>query len=534
MNKQSNAPNHDNQSVSISVLWILLTLALFTAFYLNVHTVPLFDLDEGAFSEATRDMLERGDYIATYLYGQPRYDKPILIYWLQSISVSALGLNEFALRLPSSISATLWILLIYFFMQRINGTPIALMSAIIGATTVSVVIIGKAATADAALNLFITGAMFSIFLYYRERQFYWILLAFLMMGLGFLTKGPVALVIPFLTSFVFFLIQGEWRTWLKAALNPAGILLMLIIVLPWYLAITWREGPGFITGFFLEHNLGRFNEPMEGHSGPIYFYLPVTLFILIPYSILLIYGLWRLRFQLKSDLARFILIWFMVVFIIFSLAATKLPHYMIYGITPLFILMALTLHNIKNSLFNSFILIFPSFFIVGLLLSFPYLITLSLQQVNDDWIQLVLQDHQQHFNIQWFIYFGALLFSIFAFIFLRKIQLCYRIFIIGIGLNIGIATLLLPVVAEVQQGPIKAAGLAAQNLPYTIVMWRMNNPSFNIYAQRGTERREPNPGEVAVTKQSSLELLDYYEILYSHRGTVLVRRLFSPEEHLHR
>ena len=89
-------------------LYILLGACVVAGFFINIHAVPLFDLDEGAFSEATREMFVRGDFISPYLNGAPRYDKPVLIHWLQAASVWTLGLNEFALRLPSALAATLW------------------------------------------------------------------------------------------------------------------------------------------------------------------------------------------------------------------------------------------------------------------------------------------------------------------------------------------------------------------------------------------------------------------------------------------
>ena len=79
-------------------LYILFAACVVAGFFINIHAVPLFDLDEGAFSEATREMFVRGDFISPYLNGAPRYDKPVLIHWLQAASVWTLGLNEFALR----------------------------------------------------------------------------------------------------------------------------------------------------------------------------------------------------------------------------------------------------------------------------------------------------------------------------------------------------------------------------------------------------------------------------------------------------
>ena len=83
-------------------LYGLLALALFVGFFLQLGSVPLFDVDEGAFGQATREMFLRGDFLSTSLNGQPRYDKPILSYWLQAASIAAFGVDEFAFRLPSA------------------------------------------------------------------------------------------------------------------------------------------------------------------------------------------------------------------------------------------------------------------------------------------------------------------------------------------------------------------------------------------------------------------------------------------------
>ena len=86
---------------------LLILLLITVSFFVNLGGWPLFDVDEGAFSAATKHLVDSGDYVTPYLYGEPRFDKPILIYWLQGISISAFGFNEFALRLPSALSLSL-------------------------------------------------------------------------------------------------------------------------------------------------------------------------------------------------------------------------------------------------------------------------------------------------------------------------------------------------------------------------------------------------------------------------------------------
>ena len=126
--------------------WLLagiVGIGILLSFFLGLGAVPLFDLDEGAFSEATREMLLRGDYISTFLNGQPRYDKPILIYWLQAVSVLVFGTTEFAFRLPSALCATAWVVLVFLFVRRVRDTRTGLLAAGFTATAAGITVIGR-------------------------------------------------------------------------------------------------------------------------------------------------------------------------------------------------------------------------------------------------------------------------------------------------------------------------------------------------------------------------------------------------------
>ena len=142
-----------------------LCAAIFVSFFMGLGSAPLFDKDEGAFCEATREMLESGNYLMTYLNYEPRYDKPILIYWFQALSAKLLGLNEFALRLPSAIAAAAWALVMYRFTRHTFDVRKAFLATFLMVTAVQVTIIGKAAIADAVLNCFIAITMFGIWRY---------------------------------------------------------------------------------------------------------------------------------------------------------------------------------------------------------------------------------------------------------------------------------------------------------------------------------------------------------------------------------
>lgn len=261
---------------------LILAFLCIVSFYAWTGSVPLFDVDEGAFSEATREMLKSRNYLTTYLNGEPRFDKPILIYWLQLASISFFGINEFAFRLPSALASTLWAASIYLFAGRVLDRRAGFIAAAAMIPTLQITMIAKAAIADALLNSMLAISMFSIFLYYKERQQRFVLIAFAAIGLGTLTKGPVAILIPLVVSAIFFISQRETKTWLKAMFNPPGIALFLLIVLPWYTLEYLDQGMRFIEGFILKHNVERFSTPFEQHTGSIWYYLPVLLAGLTP------------------------------------------------------------------------------------------------------------------------------------------------------------------------------------------------------------------------------------------------------------
>ena len=130
-----------------------LLLALFLAFFLNAYSLPLTDVDEGAFSEATREMMARGNLVSPTLNDAPRHDKPILIYWAQAASVAVLGVSEIGFRLPSIIFALLWVFALFRFCVRHGNQMTAQIASLVMALTLVVGFIAKAAIADALLKI---------------------------------------------------------------------------------------------------------------------------------------------------------------------------------------------------------------------------------------------------------------------------------------------------------------------------------------------------------------------------------------------
>jgi 4-amino-4-deoxy-L-arabinose transferase-like glycosyltransferase len=498
----------------------LAALAVVTSFFWLLGSAPLFDVDEGAFSQATLEMFERGDFLSTYLNGEPRYDKPILVYWLQAAAVLLLGPGEWAFRLPSALCATLWAFLTYRFTRRYFDEERALLAGVVLATSLGVFVIGRAATADALLNMLIAASMFAAWLHLSTGERRWLYATHAVIGLGVLAKGPIAILVPFATTFLYCASRRDLGRWARAVFDWRALALLLAIALPWYVVILVKEGRGFVDGFFLKHNVGRFGGPVSGHAGSVLYYVPALLVISLPFTALVVPVATRLRAIWADGLQRYLLLWFAFVFVFFSLSGTKLPHYVLYGYTGLVILMAAHVDGLRAPAWS---LVPVLAFFLGLL-ALPYGLHYVLERVNDPYYREVLAGALGRFRTTYFAFCGVL--SAIALYAMREraTPLTRKFIVFGFAAVMALATLVVPIAGFAQQGAIKEAALLCRERNLDVVMWRLNAPSFSVYRGAPTASRDPRPGDVVVTKASRLsELNAPYDLLYSKRGIVLAK-----------
>lgn len=526
-----------------------LLLAVLLAFLLNVQVLPLTDVDEGAFTEATREMLASGNLVSPTLNGQPRHDKPILIYWAQAASVGLFGQSEMAYRLPSLLASLLWLAALYRFCRRHGDRQTALVAGLVMVLSLQVGIIAKAAIADALLNLFIAVALFGIYDFFcackagkpwRENRSL-LFGIYAVLGLGFLTKGPVAVMFPLLISGLFFVSARAWRDWLRAVCFLPGWLLFLVIVLPWHVLVYLDQGDAFFRGFYLQHNLNRYASTFEGHGGNLLYYLGVLPLVLLPFTgwLLAIAGplLKRARNGLVLPYGpvlfeRFLLIWFAVVFVFFSLSRTQLPHYLLYGCTPLFILLARQrLDGERRWLAFAPVLVFAL-----LLAALPWGLTWAAAQAQRPLDQMLLAGLSTGFADLhgWLTGFAVLAIAVAGW---RRLPVWQGLLLLGLVQATLLFGLVVPRLLDVTQGPVReAAAVAGQPdlIGRPVVSWGLNQPSFSVYRQAITPSRLPQAGELVLTRsdrlaalQAQLAPLAVQEIY--RRGFVALARVESPE-----
>lgn len=498
---------------------------------------PLFDVDEGAFTEATREMLSSGNWVSTYLNGEPRHDKPILIYWLQAVSATVLGFNEFALRLPSMLCAFGWVWLVWRFTRDNFSAAAASMTVWVMAAGWLTPIIFKAAIADALLNLLLSGSFFAIYRWYQRPSTQRLLIAGAFIGLAFLTKGPIAIVLPLGSAFIALAIMGQLVLFWRAALHPASWLTVLVIITPWHVASYFDQGTAFFEGFYLGHNLGRFGDTMEGHGGHVWYYLLMVPLILLPWIGWLPALVRQALSQLKAraDFLRlYLLVWFLLTFTLFSFSSTQLPHYLLYGLTPIFILLGEQLA--KSTEWPRWRML-PAVLLAMVFALFPLLI--PHVNIKDGYLAATLELGYEFWAKWHFLFVGGMLAALAAWIWLIRKGDRRAPVMAGAGmLMLAVNYVALPVVSEAQQAPVRGAGLVAKGLPedQSVVSWAIRMPSFSVYANRVVPDRQPQMGDVVFTrvnKRFKTEALfpdAEFEVLYKHGGVVLLEVLPAPSK----
>ncbi|MCF8031760.1 MAG: glycosyltransferase family 39 protein [Desulfarculaceae bacterium] len=343
-------------------LALLLVLAVAAALLLaGLGDMPLTDRDEGEYAAAVASMRARGDWLVPTLNGKLYLEKPILVYWAMAGSQALLGDNEAAARLPSALAGFLLVLVVGLAAWRAGGRPsLGALAAAALAFSPLLVLVSRACLTDALLSLWTTLALLWVWWALEQapgRGGKWWLLAWAALGLGFLTKGPVALAVVLPSAGIYALAQGRLARALKEARWLWGLVIFLVINLPWYGLVWFKLGDTFVDAFFVSQNLRRFSETLLGHGGGLFYYLPVLLIGAFPFAALALPELGRalgqnLRALRQKDplagLHMLSAISLLVVLVVFSIAATKQINYVLPALPFLALLAGCSLDRLSR------------------------------------------------------------------------------------------------------------------------------------------------------------------------------------------
>ena len=331
----------------------------------NIWGSSIYILDESKNSVCAREMFDRGDFIVPTYNGELRTDKPPLHYFFMMLSYSVFGVNEFAARFFSVIAGIGTLLITFFYTRKFIDYKAAIWSLVVLISSLHFALEFHLAVPDPYLIFFISLSLFTFYDYYTSSKIIQLVLFYIALGLGTLTKGPVALGLPGLIALVFLIVNRDFK--IKTILRfrlLLGLAIYCIVTLPWYILVYKATDGEWIRGFFFEHNLERFSGSMEGHGG--LFFVP-SLFVilgLLPFSIFVFRAFqnsWKMRKE--NSLQLYLIVIIVVIIGFFSISSTKLPNYPMPSYPFIAVLIGYFISRIENKKLNSY-------FVISIILGF--------------------------------------------------------------------------------------------------------------------------------------------------------------------
>ncbi len=331
--------------------WLVFALALLACFLL-LGTRGLNEPDEGRYAEIAREMIERGDWLVPHLWFVPHLDKPPMTYWLVALSLKCFGLNAWAVRLPVALAGLSGVWAAFLFARSIAGATAARNAALILLSSLLYWGMARMLTTDIFLTQFIAWSLYFFWRSWRAldgladveeevrakaaKQFFlWHVASWVALAGGFLTKGPIALLIPFAAvgALLVFRRKEKLRLNLLVLGVIGGTLVFGILVVPWFATIFQTVPQAFdfmVMGQAVGHSFGT---AIDNRGKPFYFFIGVLAAGFLPWTPLLGW-LWRRAHWRTLDAARkdawvMLTAWAAFTFVLFSFTRAKLPAYIL-------------------------------------------------------------------------------------------------------------------------------------------------------------------------------------------------------------
>ncbi len=494
----------------------LFYLVLFAA-YIPLLFLGITDLDEGAFSSTSLQMLREKQFLIPYLGDELRLEKPILTYIFQSISIYAFGVSEFSLRFPSMIATFIWgfVFSKFIFGFKNDFKIISVLSIFL--LLPGIFLMSSVATADAFLNLFLTLAMINIYRFCENENKEELIRCSVWIGLGFLTKGLTIIAICGAVFFIFSIITKKFNRFLGAIFSIKPWLIFSAITFPWLSYVYLKIGLGPLSYMFLGQSFGRYTTAFENHDGMFYYYFLVLPFVTLTFFPDFIRSLFKMN--LKDNLEKFLFTWLIFVFIFFSFSTTKLPHYLIYGLPPVvFFLQKIFLVDreraptILESIYQLFIWL--------ILLSIPYALNLFMPRDNFD---ISFSSFEVIFDENLYLLIVSLIILFLVILIILRIgvnsfkKISASLFLLIFSVKI------LPLIVDLQQKDLRELGKKYANTKEKILAYKINKPSFSFYANVNYYRGL-DPNAIILTRIDKVKFLESeFETLDKQGNYLLIK-----------
>jgi 4-amino-4-deoxy-L-arabinose transferase-like glycosyltransferase len=326
-------------------LWIGLLLAL-VVWFCGLEFRALFSPDEGRYADIAREMLDSGDWVTPRLNGLKYFEKPPLQYWATAAAFAAFGADEWTARLWPALTGFLGIVVAALAGLRLAPAVPPARTALMFAGCWAYFLGAQFLTLDMGLTFFLNAALVAFLLSRRpglaahaERG--WMLAAWAAMALAVLSKGLVGVVLPALALSVYVLVERDWGL-LRRLHWGAGLAVFTAIAAPWFVLVQQRN-PEFFRFFFIHEHFERFLLPTHHRPGPWWYFVPVLLLGLFPWT----FGLpaavlrgWKAGADGGLRVDRFLAVWAGVIILFFSASESKLPGYVLPAFPALLLLIA--------------------------------------------------------------------------------------------------------------------------------------------------------------------------------------------------
>jgi len=319
--------------------FLIIILGIFFSFEMGNR--PFASPDEGRYVEIPREMVVTGDYVTPRLDGMKYFEKPPLFYWLQAASIKAVGINETSMRFWIVLFAIFGCISVFYVGAKCYSRNVGVMSAGILASTLLYYCHSRIIILDLVLSIFLCGSLWAFFLAFVKKnqskipKKYLIIAMYVLSALACLTKGLIGAVLPGFVVFLWMLFTNNWKK-LKEILYVPGILVFLAIFLPWHVLAAQRNHDFLYYYFVVEHFL-RYTTKFHNRYQPAWFFIPIILAGLIPWTGL---SLMSLKNLVKKSVAKnseniFLACWIFGIFGFFSFSHSKLISYILPIVPPI-------------------------------------------------------------------------------------------------------------------------------------------------------------------------------------------------------